>query len=457
MSPTLRIKPSRLWTLLYLGALLVLVNGTVIYSIRTAHHFLDEELGKRFEATAHTAALLIQPDQLDALFPVSSDSLGADFESAMDAVEAGEAVRKEWRRLADGAGASNILLLDPDHRVVLALREAVFSDIHRATLDEAAFTRSLFGEPAHSRLFEEGDTYLKAGYAPVVQYDGRVVAAVVVEGGSTSFRPLEQVKRSLYGAAILASILVLAAGMGYVRTTAQLAKVEERMDHADLLATVGQVAAGVAHEIRNPLAVIRGASSRLQKFDQLPPRERNELLGMFDEEIHRMGDVVQNFLDLSRRPDTEPTIFALRPVLDRSVDIMKPELQRCNVRTEIRWEADEGVCIRGRLQAMHHLFLNLALNARDAMPRGGDLRILVQARKAELRIYFQDSGPGIPRTLRSKIFEPFFTTRAEGTGLGLAFVERIVIEHGGSIDVGPSPRGGAQFLIKLPTAHGRYA
>jgi signal transduction histidine kinase len=445
------IKPSRLlWTLLFLGALLVLVNGTVIYAIQTAHHFLDEELGKRFEATAHTAALLIQPEQLDALFPGASDSLRADVESTMDAVEAADAVRERWRRLADGAGASNILLLDPDHKVVLALRETTSQQAGRATLDEAAFTRAMIGEAAHSRLFEEGENYLKAGYAPVTQYDGRIVGAVVVEGGSSAFRPLVQVRASLYGAAILASILVVLVGLGYVRTQARLARIEERMNHADLLATVGQVAAGVAHEIRNPLAVLRGASSRLQKLEQLPVAERKELLGMLDEEVHRMGDVVQNFLDLSRKPDSESSTFLLRPVLERTIDILKVELSRCGVNAAIRWEVADDVLIRGRPQAMHHLFLNLALNARDAMPEGGELTILVQARKSELRIYFQDSGPGIPRAVRSKIFEPFFTTRAEGTGLGLAFVERIVIEHGGTISVGSSPSGGAQFQIHLP-------
>jgi signal transduction histidine kinase len=445
------IKPSRLlWTLLFLGALLVLVNGTVIYAIQTAHHFLDEELGKRFEATAHTAALLIRSDQLDALFPAAADSLRADLDVEMDTAEAAEAVRDQWRRLAGGAGASNIVLLDPDHRVVLALRQSTAMDSGLATLDEVAFTRAMIGEAAHSRLFEEGDTYLKAGYAPVIQYDGRIVGAVVVEGGSSAFRPLEQVKASLFGAAFLASILVVLVGLGYVRTQARLARVEERMNHADLLATVGQVAAGVAHEIRNPLAVLRGASARLQKLEQLTVEDRKELLSMINEEVHRMGNVVQNFLDLSRRPDTEPTIFVLRPVLERSMEIINVELSRCGVRSGVRWEAEDGVCIRGRSQAMHHLFLNLALNARDAMPDGGELTVLVQTRKSELRIYFQDSGPGIPRTIRSRIFEPFFTTRAEGTGLGLAFVERIVLEHGGTISVGSSPSGGAQFQITLP-------
>ncbi len=428
----------------------MLVNGTVIYAIQTAHHFLDEELGKRFEATAHTAALLIQADQLDALFPGSADSLRADFDAVMDGAEAADAVREQWRRLADGAGASNILLLDPEHRVVLGVREAMSKQVGRVTLDEAAFTRAMIGEGAHSRLFEEGATYLKAGYAPVTQYDGRIVGAVVVEGGASAFRPLVQVRASLYGAAILASILVVLVGLGYVRTQARLARMEERMDHADLLATVGQVAAGVAHEIRNPLAVLRGASSRLQKMEHLPREQREELLGMVDEEVQRMGDVVQTFLDLSRRQDSEATIIPLKPLIERSMEILKVELTRCKVRSTVRWEAPADICIRGRPQALHHLFLNLALNARDAMPEGGDLTILVQARKSEVRIYFQDSGPGIPRTIRSKIFEPFFTTRAQGTGLGLAFVERIVLEHGGSISVGSSPSGGAQFQIELP-------
>ena len=443
------IKPSRLlWTLLFLGALLVLVNGTVIYAIQTAHHFLDEELGKRFEATAHTAALLIQPEQLDALFPGTADSLRVDIEATMDAVAAADAVRERWRRLADGAGASNIVLMGPDHRVVLSVREAMARDVGRVTLDEVAFARAMIGEGAHSRLFVEGSTYLKAGYAPVTQYDGRIVGAVVVEGGSGAFRPLVQVRASLFGAAFLASILVVLVGLGYVRTQARLARVEEAMNHADLLATVGQVAAGVAHEIRNPLAVLRGASSRLQK--DLPLAERKELLGMMEEEVHRMGDVVQNFLDLARRPDQDTSTFALRPVLERTMEILNVELTRCHVRSSIRWEAGDGLMIRGRPQALHHLFLNLALNARDAMPEGGDLTILVQQRKSEVRIYFQDSGPGIPKPLRSKIFEPFFTTRAQGTGLGLAFVDRIVSEHGGSISVGSSPHGGAQFQILLP-------
>ena len=108
------------------------------------------------------------------------------------------------------------------------------------------------------------------------------------------------------------------------------------------------------------------------------------------------------------------------------------------------------VITEGDPQALHHVFLNLALNARDIMPGGGRLRVRVNARRGEVRLHFEDTGPGVPLELRHKIFEPFFTTRAKGTGLGLAFVERIVSEHGGSVTVGAAAGGGASFEIRLP-------
>ena len=222
------------------------------------------------------------------------------------------------------------------------------------------------------------------------------------------------------------------------------------MRHTDLLASIGQVSAGVAHEIRNPLAVMRGASTRLQKYEQLRSEERTELLAMIDEEVGRMSAFVQNFLHLSRRPNLEPQEFELRPVLERSLGILRVELDRSQVTMTVEWKASNGVSLVGDPLAMHHVFLNLALNARDVMPNGGNLLIRVFERRGDLRIQFEDTGPGVPRNIRKKIFDAFFTTRAKGTGLGLAFVDRIVSEHGGSVTVGDAPAGGALFDIRIP-------
>jgi len=450
-----RTRPRVFWTLAFIGALVLVINGTVFYSIRTSQALLDVELGKRLEGTAQIAALLVRPDQVRALSASVRDSAAAALDSVtnfvvqMDAIEASDRVRSAWRRLAEGAEASNVLLLDPTSRVLLRLNEPFGFERDLLTLDPASLAQAFIGEAAHSPLYEKDRQYLRSGYAPVVDEDGLVVGAVVVEGGSRAFRPLEAVRTSLVGAAIFASALIVLIGLGYVRTVGHLNRIEENLRHTDLLASVGQVAAGVAHEIRNPLAVLRGASQRLQKFENLNSGQRTELLSMIEEEVTRMGAVVQNFLDLSRRPKGEAQEFALRPVLERSLEILRVELDRSKVAVEYEWNAPEMV-VEGDPSAMHHVFLNLALNARDVMPEGGRLRVKVQGRKGEARIQFEDTGPGVPRAIRTKIFEPFFTTRATGTGLGLAFVDRIVTEHGGSVTVGGASSGGALFEIRLP-------
>ena len=125
------IRPRILWTLAFLGALLLLVNGMIIYSIRTSQKLLDQELGKRLQGTAHIAALLVQPAQFEMLELAVADTAAAadtaltDFSMAMDAQEAADAVRTEWKRLAQSAGLSNVILVDHSRRVLLRLRDPV--------------------------------------------------------------------------------------------------------------------------------------------------------------------------------------------------------------------------------------------------------------------------------------------------------------------------------------------
>lgn len=450
------IRPRILWTLAFLGALLLLVNGMIIYSIRTSQKLLDQELGKRLQGTAHIAALLVQPAQFEMLELAVADTAAAadtaltDFSMAMDAQEAADAVRAEWKRLAQSAQLSNVILVDRSRRVLLRLRDPFAFEPDVVTLDKAPLARALIGASSHSSLYYKDGQYLRSGYAPVTGADGAVLGAVAIEGGSEAFRPLQMIRTSLYGAAIVASLLVIVIGVGYGRTVGHLLRIEENLRHTDLLASIGQVSAGVAHEIRNPLAVIRGASTRLQRFDQLRQDERTGLLAMIDEEVSRMSAFVQNFLHLSRRPNLELQEFELRPVLERSLGILRVELDRSNIATSLEWKGENGITLTGDPLAMHHVFLNLALNARDVMPNGGRLVIRVHERRGEVRIQFEDSGPGVPRDLRKKIFDAFFTTRAKGTGLGLAFVDRIVSEHGGSVTVGDAPTGGALFEVRIP-------
>jgi len=449
------IRPRIVWTLAFIAALLLLVNGAIFFSLRTSQKLLDQELGKRLQGTAHIAALLVAPEQFEMLSLASADTSAAadtaltDFSMKMDSQEAADAVRAEWTRLAQSAGLSNVVLVDRHRRVLLRLRDPFTYEPDVVTLDPVPMTRALIGQASHSRLYYKDGQYLRSGYAPVMTQEGGILGAVAVEGGSDAFQPLQRIRASVAGVVVFTSILVILIGFGFVRTVDHLSRIEENLRHTDILASIGQVSAGVAHEIRNPLAVLRGASSRLQRTDLLP-KERKELLDMIDEEVTRMSSFVQNFLHLSRRPNLEPREFEVRPVLERSLEILRVELDRASVSTLLEWNADGPIVLMGDPLAMHYVFLNLALNARDVMPGGGRLVIRVSEKRGDLRIQFEDTGPGVPKDIRKKIFDAFFTTRAKGTGLGLAFVDRIVSEHGGSVTVGDAPKGGAMFEVRLP-------
>jgi signal transduction histidine kinase len=455
MFPRTNIRPRIVWTFVFIVGLVLAVNLTLGGAIDTSQKVLDQELGKKLQGTAHIAALLVEPEHVALLAAAGGDSVAGDstftdFTLRMDAQEAADAVRFEWNRLASTSGLSNIVLVDPSRRVLLRLHDPFAFEPEVLLLDPGDLTKALIGKSSYSKLYRKDGEYLRSAYAPVVGPEGAVIGAVAVEGGSEAFQPLLQVRNALYGAAGLLTILVVTIFIGFQRTAGHLSKIEENMRHTDLLASIGQVSAGVAHEIRNPLAVLRGASTRLQRYDHLKPEERQKLLGMIDEEVTRMSSFVQNFLHLSRRPNREPQDFELRPVLERSLGILRVELDRANVGLTVEWNADNGVHLQGDPLAMHHVFLNLALNARDVMPDGGSLHIRVTEKRDEVRIQFEDTGPGVPKDLRKKVFDAFFTTRAKGTGLGLAFVDRIVSEHGGSVTVGDAPKGGALFEVRLP-------
>jgi len=221
----------------------------------------------------------------------------------------------------------------------------------------------------------------------------------------------------------------------------------------DAYAELAELAGGFIHEIKNHLSTL-GLNLQLLAEDFEEPQSQRERRAQdrvqrLQNECQQLIDVSNDFLRFARVQDLQRVPTNVAAVVEEMVDFFGPTARQANIDIKCYLPSDLPLVPLDR-EMFKQALLNLMLNSEQAMPEGGELTILVQAKKSELRIYFQDSGPGVPRTIRSKIFEPFFTTRAQGTGLGLAFVERIVLEHGGTISVGSSPSGGAQFQIHLP-------
>lgn len=227
----------------------------------------------------------------------------------------------------------------------------------------------------------------------------------------------------------------------------QIIEIEEQLRRADRLSALGELSAGMAHEIRNPLGSIKGTAEILRDGVAAddPKLEFAEIL---IREVDRLNRVLEDFLRFARPMPVEHGRFSLRAVVHDVLDLTRQQASRNHV--EVHIALDEDVEIPGHGEQIKQTLLNLVLNALQAMPGGGRLEISSKKLHNEIRIKVSDNGPGIALEDRERIFNPFVTTRDGGTGLGLAITQRIVRGHDGHILLDSAPGQGASFTVCLP-------
>ena len=227
-----------------------------------------------------------------------------------------------------------------------------------------------------------------------------------------------------------------------------------RLRETEKLAVVGNLAAGLGHEIAAPLHVIRGRAEMLRRRAADDSARRN--LRIITEQIDRITLIVRHLLDFARRREPHFQRVELCEVVQRVVEFLDPELARAHV--ELQLECANPAPVRADADLLHQVFINLIMNSLQVMDGAAPRRIAVRVDThtsddaPHARIVLQDSGPGIPESVIDRIFEPFFTTKqpGEGTGLGLAVARSIIDEHGGSITATTAAAGGARFTITIP-------
>jgi len=252
------------------------------------------------------------------------------------------------------------------------------------------------------------------------------------------------------GGIALAVVLTLNLGRTLKRQRLEQERLRDELRRTEHLAVLGKLLAGVAHEVRNPLAGIR---STVQLWERLPDtvRSPDSIQGVI-RAVDRLNEVVSRLLHFARVDNDERQPVSVNSVLTETLELL--EAQGASQSVAIERDFDLSVpSVSGSASALRHVFLNLATNALQAMPQGGRLhcrtRYEPQTRRVEVR--FTDTGTGISSHDRKHLFEPFFTTRPDGTGLGLALCREIVLQHGGQIELeagGP----GATFRVVLPAA-----
>jgi two-component system, NtrC family, sensor histidine kinase HydH len=219
------------------------------------------------------------------------------------------------------------------------------------------------------------------------------------------------------------------------------------------LAALGQLAAAIAHEVRNPLAVIRSAAQNLRDTVPANDLDARRACTFITQEADRLGNLINALLAFARPVHISPVRMPIAELFERVVNATGEEVSAKQVRMERPANRElDAIDINVDPDLMTQVLVGLVDNAVEAVATGGEIKLEVSASDRQIELSVADSGPGVPAELRGRVFEPFFTTRAAGIGLGLAIARQIVEAHGGSIRVGQSISGGARFSVILPAA-----
>ncbi len=228
----------------------------------------------------------------------------------------------------------------------------------------------------------------------------------------------------------------------------RLIVVEEQLRRAEKLSTLGEMAAVLAHEIRNPLGSIRGTAEILRD-DYRPGDPKHEFIEIQIKETERLNHVVEDFLRMSRQQPVELRDCSLREELETIVTLVARDAHDRGIFLRLEQGAEQGI-IRGDGEKLRQAFLNIVINALQATPSGGTVAIVLEKGETGFEVSFRDSGSGVTSDNLQRIFEPFYTTKPDGTGLGLAVTRKIIEGHGGILAIESEVCKGTTVTVTLP-------
>lgn len=439
----------------------VLFVGGLGVLYQRSRDVLETELGLRLRTVATTTAATVPGDSLQSWLERPWDTgAGEDLEPLL------RSVQKE-------NDVSRILVFGLDRRVLhdtsgLLARGDRFLFLPE---EQEAVASALAGEAAWTPLRREGDVYLKAAYAPVffgsadlilaldeLERDdlprdlgrGDFVAGFVgVLAHPRFFDQLDLLRRSLIGVGVVVLGLLATLVAGVLVYARRLARARAALLRGETLASMGRMAAGIAHEIRNPLGIIKN-SAQLLRRELFERGEDTDLVDFIPEEIDRLDETLTGYLDFAREAPLRLEEVDLSVLLRRTLKLMEVDLERAGVRSRSDLDDDGSLVLQADPRRLQQVFLNLLLNAVQAMPEGGTLELSAEKLDGVVRLRVGDDGQGIEARRLDEIFEPFSTSREKGSGLGLFIVRRIVEEHHGRIDVDSEPGRGTTFTLELP-------
>lgn len=411
--------------------------------LRDMGSYLDEELGKRLVSVATLTASVIESDELP--YEIESERLPL--------------VRTRLSEILAKVHAEHqlqgVYLVDPNYDMMASSLAFLKPGDRLSFLEEDSTTVSeaFSGVPSPAALHIVEGNRFKSAYAPLWGPFNDVIAVVVVQANADFFKLLGNFQGGLIVGGVISSALAITLCIFLFWAITRLIRTHDSLRQNERLAAMGQMAATVAHEIRNPLGIIKGTADVLKnRFGG--DAETDELLEFIPSEVRRLNRLVGDFLTFSRDRELNTEAVDLRQSIEKSLNSLQDEMSVAGIK--LKKDFDEIPEVRHDEDAVNQIILNLTLNAIQAMPDGGEIAVrlkndtkLSKQHKQHVRIEVQDNGPGF-EVNNHKIFEPFYTTKTSGSGLGLAIIKRLIERHNGWIEAESKSGTGTTMRFYLP-------
>jgi signal transduction histidine kinase len=251
------------------------------------------------------------------------------------------------------------------------------------------------------------------------------------------------------GALFVVLVFVVKRGEGIIQKRAmERLRLKERLGRAERLSSLGEMAAGISHEIRNPLGIIRSSAELLKKkVTKVDPS--NTIPDIIVEEANRLNNIITDFINFAKPRSPNLVPCRIEEVIDKNITFLSMQIKEKGYAIKQNYQNSLPE-IQADADMLYQSFLNILINAMQAMPNGGNIEVAISSNDKMVTINFEDEGQGISKEVIDKIWDPFFTTKEMGTGLGLGVVKNLIESHGGNIQIQNKSRRGTRVTVELP-------
>ena len=465
---TPEVKPFRLVKYFAITSFIVLIVISIPFALFISRK-AKEDLFKDYQNYAQNAAGNIDRQLFEKFFvPIFSEygAIRLKLKSQREALD--RVVKDAAESLDVKVELMNIYSPDPDEEFIIYSTDP--SQLQKKTVKTEGYLKALNGEITTEFISEDkrlwglgidsiGSPKKVRTFFPVkIAWYGEIVVAGMAEmvfDMTAQYNSILKRQFTTFGVFALIMVTIFFTMLLIVRKAERIIesraveqrKLVEQLNLAERLAALGEMVAGVSHEIKNPLGIIQSTSELLNNMPNADETQK-KLSGVITEESIRLNRIVTEFLDFAKPHELNAHEFDLKEIIKKNIEFLKPEIDKKGILVESNLDG-RSFMVEADQDLIHRVLMNLILNSIQAIPESGKIDVNISEEKGGYKIEIKDTGSGISDENLSKIFNPFFTTKEKGSGLGLPIVRKIIEGHGGSIDIESTEGVGTSVILHL--------